>query len=235
MHTNYIDDDNGSPIIDPSESANVLNDHFCSVFQTVQNANMIHDNSDETKTKIMSDKIEMKLKNTPHFAIPQVSVSYVEKQLQSLDTSKSTGSDGLSARFLKMSASVIAPLLTKIYNSSLNTGSYPQKFKIAKVVAIHKKGKKTDKANYRPISILPIISLIFERHVSFHLKNYFEKNGLFYSRQSGFRTNHSCQTALVKLLDDWIAAIDNNEIVGTVFLDLSKAFDLVDHSLLLKS
>ena len=71
--------------------------------------------------------------------------------------------------------------------------------------------------------------------MSIHLKYYFEKNELFYSWQSGFRTYHSWQSALVKLLDDWIAAIGNNKIVATVLLDLSKAFDLVDHSILLKS
>ena len=72
-----------------------------------------------------------------------------------------------------------------------------------------------------------------ERHVCQHLKAYLENNNLFYYRQSGFRENHSCQTALTKLLDDWISAIDKHEIVGTLFLDLSKAFDLVNHDILL--
>ena len=231
VQTNYIDDDNGNPITNPSVSANVFNNHFCSVFQTVQR-NIQPNNDDEIN--VLSESNKEILNSTPPFVIPQVNMSFVESQLKSLDTGKSTGSDGLSARFLKMSASIIAPVLTKIYNISIKTCIYPQKFKNAKVVPIHKKGAKNDKTNYRPISILPIISLILERHVSIYLKEHFEKNGLFYSRQSGFRTNHSCQTALVKLLDEWVAAIDNNEIVGTLFLDLSKAFDLVDHDILLK-
>ena len=83
-HTNYIDDENGNPITDPSKSANVLNDHFCSVFQTVQINNQ--DNNNNNETRILSERIEEKIKNTPHFAIPPVCVSFVEKQLQSLDT-----------------------------------------------------------------------------------------------------------------------------------------------------
>jgi hypothetical protein len=230
--TNYIDDNYGNPITDPFISANVLNDHFCSVFNTV-NRNDSTDNVNAA-TKFISENIDSKLENVPHFSIPPVSLSFVEKQLQSLNTSKSTGSDGLSARFLMMLESIIAPVLTSIYNKSLDSCIYPKIFKIAKVVAIHKRGKKYYKSNYRPISILTLISLIFERHISIHLKSYFESNDLFYSRQSGFRPKHSCQTALVKLIDDWITAIDNNEIVGTVFLDLSKAFDLVDHDILIK-
>jgi len=83
-------------------------------------------------------------------------------------------------------------------------------------------------------SILPVISLIVERYVSKYLKNYLETNNLLYNRQSGFRKHHLCQTALIKILDDWISAVDKNEIVGTLFLDLSKVFDLVNHDILLK-
>jgi len=229
--TNYINDANGYPITSPCTSANVFNDHFCSVFQTMRGNNLT---DAEYENNFLSDINQEILEFISPFTIPQVSLSFVENQLKSLDIGKSTGSDDLSARFLKLSASIIAPVLTKIYNNSINTCIFPQEFKNAKVVPIYKKGLKNDKANYRPISILPIIALIFERHVSSHLKQYFENNNLFYSRQSGFRSNHSCQTAIVKLLDDWISAIDNNEIVGTLFLDLSKAFDLVDHKILLK-
>ena len=114
MHTNFIDDESGNQITDPSISANVLNDHFCLCFQTVQLDNQLDNDSNESI--ILSDSIEEKLQNISHFVIPTVSLSFVETQLQSLDTctSKSTGSDGLSGRFLKMSASVIALVFRKI-------------------------------------------------------------------------------------------------------------------------
>jgi len=75
--------------------------------------------------------------------------------------------------------------------------------------------------------------MILERHVSKYLKTYLETNYLLYKRKSRFRKHHSCQTALIKNIDDWISAVDINEIVGTLFLVLSKAFDLVNHDILL--
>ena len=98
------------------------------------------------------------------------------------------------------------------------------------MVPIHKKGPKHDYTNY---TVLSITSLILERHVNLHLKAYIDLNSLFYFRQSGFREHHSCQTALIKIIDDWLSAITENKIAGSLFLDFSKAFDLVDHSLLI--
>ena len=88
---------------------------------------------------------------------------------------------------------------------------------------------------YRPISVLPIINSIFEHHISICLVNYLESNSLLYNHQSGFRKLHSCQTTLTKIVDNWLHAINNSETVGTVFLDLTKAFDLVNHKLLFKN
>ena len=98
---------------------------------------------------------------------------------------------------------------------------------------------------YRPISILPITSLILERHVNYRpisilpitslnywLKRYLETIH-FYIKQSGFREHHSCQTALIKIIDDWLTAIDKNMFSGSLFLDLSKAFHLVNDKLLI--
>ena len=82
------------------------------------------------------------------------------------------------------------------------------------------------------MSVLPITSLILERHVNLHLKAYLELNALFYFRQSGFREHHACQTALIKIIDDWLSATNENKIAGSLFLDFSKAFDLTDHCLL---
>ena len=122
----------------------------------------------------------------------------------------------------------------KILNLSITTGIFPDSFKKAKITPCFKKGDKSDMSNYRPISVLPLLSKLLERHVADNLKSYLNEYDLLYERQSGFRANHSCETALTAIIDDWITAIDNNEIVGTVLLDLSKAFDLVSHNLLLE-
>ena len=231
IQTSFINDEYGDQITSPSVSANVFNEHFASVFKT------FHKNKSDITCK--NDDISAILHSvdnhdqTQKFSIPFVTNAFVEQQLKKLDTGKSTGSDGISARFLKMSATILAPILTKLFNHSIRSSTYPKLFKEAKVIPIYKKGPRYDKSNYRPISVLPILSLIFERHVSIQLKMFLEECNLFYSRQSGFRSNHSCQTALVKLVDEWISAIDKHEIVGTIFLDLSKAFDLVDHGILL--
>ena len=122
------------------------------------------------------------------------------------------------------------PLYLHIYLiAALNSKIFPKAFKLARVIPIYKKVEKSNKNKYRPISVLPVLSLIFEKHVNLHLKSYLESDKSLYSRQSGFRSNHSCQTALIKIIDEWLSAIDNNEIVGTLFIDLSKAFDLIKY------
>ena len=114
------------------------------------------------------------------------------------------------------------------------TGKFPSQLKSAKVSPIYKSGAKSDPANYRPISILPIISKIFEKHVNHHLMGFLNKYKVIHESQSGFRQKHSCQTALVKLIDHWMACIDKGDIVGTLFIDFRKAFDVVDHSILIQ-
>ena len=126
-----------------------------------------------------------------------------------------------------MAAPKSAPALTQIFNLSISKAEFPSPFKLARVVPIHKKGPTIDFTNYRPISVLPILSLILERHVNLHLKAYLELNSLFYFRQSGFREHHSCQTVLIKIIHDWLGAINENKIADSIFLDFFKVFDLV--------
>ena len=98
---------------------------------------------------------------------------------------------------------------------------------------MHKGAEKEDPNNYRPISILPTISKIFERHSSNQLLSFLNKLDLLAKHQSGFREGHSCQTAFIWLTDEWSKDIDTGKIIGSVFVDLKKAFDLVDHEILL--
>ena len=101
-----------------------------------------------------------KLEHVHKFTIPLVSVQFVEKQLKHLDTGKATGIDNVSAKYFKMSAAIVAPILVHISNYSIKSNSFPTLFKTAKVVPIYKKGDNTVMSKYRPISILPVISLI---------------------------------------------------------------------------
>ena len=106
--------------------------------------------------------------------------------------------------------------------------------KNANVVPLPKTNDLSDPSNYRPISLLPVISKPLERHIHKHLLQYLENNKLIHQYQSGFCPIHSCHIALTRLCDGWLSAINSSEIVGTVFLDFKKAFDLVNHSILLK-
>ena len=232
--TDFINDEDGSPILDPTVCANTFNSFFTSIHANFRTENNINSHNEHPDITSIKNQVKMKLEKTSDFSIPLATESFILKQLQSLKTDKATGLDGLSAKYLKLSAQVIAKPLTAILNQSIQSSSYPNALKKAKVTPIFKKGSKADINNYRPISVLPIINSIFERHISNCLVDYLESNSLLYNHQSGFRRLHSCQTALTKIVDNWLNAINNSETVGTVFLDLTKAFDLVNHKLLIQ-
>ena len=168
------------------------------------------------------------------FQIPLMKLPDLISIIGSLDASKVTGLDGITAKILKSSTEIICPSLLKIINISISTGIFPECLKQAKVIPVHKSGPYNDPANYRPISILPILSKIIEKHVTKHLFAYLNKYGLLHKSQSGFRKNHSCNTALINLVDKWLNNIDKGEIIGAIFFDLRKAFDVVDHQLLIE-
>ena len=124
--------------------------------------------------------------------------------------------------------------MTHIINQSIRYGVFPTRWKVAKVVPIFKSGSSLDVSNYRPISVFPIVSKILEKHVHQALYDYVEKFQLLRVAQSGFRAKHSCETALLKMIDEWLKDIDDGKMIGSNLLDLRKAFDLVNHDILLK-
>ena len=115
----------------------------------------------------------------------------------------------------------------------LNTGTFPDKLKIAKVIPIFKKGDPSLFENYRPISLLPAITKVLEKIIALQLSSYFEKNKLLFDNQYGFRPKHSTKHAALELIDRIINKMDTNEIPLNIFLDLSKAVDTTDHTILL--
>ena len=127
----------------------------------------------------------------------------------------------LTSKLLKMAAGIIAPSLTAIFSNSIHTGIYPNEWKSAKVTPISKKGLKSDPNNYRPISVIPIVSKVFEQIVYNQLYHYLNDNKLLSSSQSGFRSLHSTLTALLEATNDWSVDIDNGLLNGVVFIDLT--------------
>ncbi len=154
--------------------------------------------------------------------------------INSLPSSVATGLDQISSQLLKLIAPAIAPSLTKVLNCSIRNGICPAQLKLACVTPIYKQGKKVDVDNYKPISVLPVLSKILEEHACHNFMVYLNAHCLLYKHQSGFRSGHSCKTNFLKLTDEWLEAMDKGLFTGVVMVDLRKAFDLVNHKLLLK-
>ena len=185
-------------------------------------------------TSKLSNFVTSRKDESAAFSIPPIPGADVVGYLLKIDSNKSTGVDGISSRMLKLAASIIAPSITKLINLSFSLNVFPSRWKTAKVTPIFKSGDPTDVTNYRPISVLPSLSKIAERHVHNAVYSFLCENDLIYIRQSGFRSKHSTETALIKIIDDLIFNLDNNCVSGMVLVDYLKAFDMVDHTLLLK-
>ena len=168
------------------------------------------------------------------FKLKPVTEHFVLKVLQNLNSSKSTGLDGIPSRFLKDGATVLTKQITYIINLSINSGIVPDEFKSARVCPIYKKSSRLEVGNYRPVSILAVVSKILEKAVYNQLENYLVKNNLLYHLQSGFRAKYSTDTCLIHLIDHIKDKTAKGLYTGMVMLDLQKAFDTVDHSILCK-
>ena len=128
----------------------------------------------------------------------------------------------------------IARPLTHICNQSLQTGVFPNNMKTAKVIPIHKTGDKHILSNYRPISLLPKFSKILEKIFYTRINEFITKHNILYEQQYGFRAKRTTSFAIIEFVDKITKAIENKEYAVGVFLDLKKAFDTVDHELLIK-
>ena len=166
------------------------------------------------------------------FILQPVSEEFVYKELSSLNVSKSTGLDDLPARFIRDGASVLTSPITFIINQSILTETVPSTMKQARVKPLFKKNSPLDVGNYRPVSILSIVSKVLERSVYNQLYGFLQTNGLLYELQSGFRSKYSTDSCLIHLLDFIRGNNDKGLYTGMIMLDLQKAFDTVDHTIL---
>ena len=155
-------------------------------------------------------------------------------QLKHLKANKATciGLDGISACLLKEAAIVITPVLTRIFNRSLNCSAFPCIWKLGKVSALFKSGNRCDPNNYRPITVLPTVSKILEKAVHSQVYEHLQKNKILSPKQFGFWSKLSTEIALTSFSEPILEQMDKGQLTGAVFLDLSKACDTVDHMIL---
>ena len=223
-HINTTINVNGQDINNLNECANYFNKYFVDVCPTL--ASKI-DAGNNHFSQYLLEPSENSLFFTPTTIHEVISI------VQSLKSSKSSGPDGLSMNLIKQIIHFIVSPLVHICNISLSTGSCPNLLKIAKVIPIHKKDDPSKLQNYRPISLLSSISKVFEKLVYKRLISFLNEHDILIPNQFGFRKNHSTDFALIKLCDKIIESLANKKHVIGVFMDLSKAFDTIDHTILL--
>ena len=212
-------------IINPQDTANTFNSYFINIGPNLSN-NIGNQNKDFTTFLTKPTQFSMFLNPT--------NPNEIIKITKDLNTSKSYGHDRISTSLLKQIIHVIASPLTYIFNLSITTGECPNALKIAKVNPIFKKNDPHEISNYRPISILSSISKILEKIIYNRLNNFLNTHELLNLNQYGFRKHHSTDLALVQLYDKITNALAEKKHVIGIFMDLSKAFDTLNHNILLK-
>ena len=221
----HLVSDDGLKISEPVNIANEFNEYFTKV-------------ADEITKKIprtrKSPLSYLSNRNLNSLLISPCTTNEVSSVIKSLKLGKSSGPNSIPVKLLKILDDSISSDLSVLINESFTIGVFPDKLKIAKVIPIFKKGVKTKTSNYRPISLLSIFSKIFEKLMQRRLQEFLETSEVLFCMQFGFRSGHSTEHALISLTESIKTTLDNKRLGCGIFIDLQKAFDTVNHEILLK-
>ena len=172
--------------------------------------------------------------NLNSFSFRPITNNEVSHAITKMKLKNSPGHDNLPSYIIKRLNYSISVDLTLIFNKCIETSCFPICWKASNIISVWKnKGSRTDPSNFRPISILPLLGRIFEKLLAHQLNSYCEAQNIIPIEQFGFRKNSSCETALLKLCNDFMESVDKGKMVGALLIDLSKAFDMVSHQKLL--
>ena len=247
QNTKIIIVENDKIVSENKEIAAIMNNHFINIANdnNITASDTANDNS-ENLDLLCIDPIEqiilryashpsiLKIKGRTNtktrFSFELVNATQIKKEIIQLNSKKSSGYDTIPPKALIDSTDTIKYPLANLFNTSIIECLFPKELKNANVSPVYKKGDKTNKENYRPISILPSISKIFERLMFQQISNFV--TDIISPLLCGFRKGYSTQHALLRLLHKLNTHLDNNQLVGLLLIDLSKAFDCISYELL---
>ena len=227
--------ENGSTVNETEMVANLFNENFCNIASRIGFSDSICDTRsaiEKHATHPSVSAIRNKFGNiSNNFEFHTVSDTLIKKKLKNINIRKATGYDNIPGKLLKLGSNELCLPIANLINACLSKHVFPGNMKCAEVSPIYKKDDKLNKNNYRPVSILTSLSKIFESVMNDQMYGYLSK--LLENLLSAFRKGYSCQSLLIKFIEDTKKAIDNGEYVGVIFMDLSKAFDCLPHGLLI--
>ena len=219
--------ENDKIVSEQAAVSGILNEFYVNVARDIGNDL----SPDEIETHSSIRAIRAKFQNVTPFDFNPITTESIKTFIGKSSSKKATGVDGVSAKIIKSCKDTISEPLSTLINFSIANSKFPNRLKEAQVIPVYKKKDPLDKHNYRPISILPYISKLFEKAINTQLSAHFEI--MFNPFLGAFRPGMGCQSTLLRLVEDWRRALDNGEYVSAILMDLSKAFDCLPHDLLL--
>ena len=175
--------------------------------------------------------IESRYRGISSFSFAEVNEADIEKEILNLNRNKASQNSDMPTKVIKENSDIFSSFLCTSFNSSVKTTKFPQCLKLADITLLYKKGKNDPKENYRPVSIFPNLSKIFERRIFKQMPQFFEST--LSNHQCGFRNGLSTQQCLLELLEKWKRSVDRGKAFGALLTDLSNAFDCLAHELLI--
>ena len=219
---------NGNTITDPKD----ISDEFCKFFTNI--GTIYASNIPPSNNQSDSYLKKKRLPNTKSIYLTPTDHNEILKILQDLKPKKSAGHDNITPELLKQIDTHVAYPISILTNKSITSGIVPEFLKLSKVIPIFKSKSRDDLANYRPISLLPILSKILEKVIHKRLYTFLDSGKILNEKQFGFRKKHSTTDAVTKFINDIGKSLDNKESVLAVYCDLSRAFDTINHEILLR-
>jgi hypothetical protein len=221
--------ENDQIVSDTEKVCSIFNDFFIDITKNIVQDDDIS-NDGVTRNESIT-KIREHYRGHGHFNFTPVSVDMVFKKLKNLNPKKASGYDNIPSKLIKLAATFIGEQITPLINESIILSCFPNPLKYADVSPIFKKSDNLNKENFRPVSVLTILSKIFEGIMADQMKGYFKN--ILSEWLSAYRSKYSCNNVLIYFTESLRNSLDQNKHVGCVLMDLSKAFDCLNHDILI--